>query len=180
MKSTLRKIIGTVMAIIMLATFAGVSAVAQETSKDDENFAQAQASLIPSSNSGARSIVGVWNVQITRLNCVTGAVIGTAPAILTYTLGGTMSDAGVQVAPSLRGPGHGVWSFESAGHYTSAFQFFRFNADGTLAGRQVVRSVIDMGDDGDTLSNTATAQILDVSGNVIGTNCSTATAARFQ
>lgn len=178
MKNTFGKTIGTAIVMITLAAFVELSVSGQEPAKGDQT--QANASLTPSGNTGARGLVGVWNVQITRLNCVTGAVIGTAPAMLTYTLGGTMSDAGVQVAPSLRGPGHGVWSFESAGHYSSAFQFFRFNADGTLAGRQVVRSSIEMGEDGETLSNSATAQIFDVSGNVIGTNCSTATATRFQ
>lgn len=180
MKNTFTRMIGAAIVTMMLTGFAQLSVSAQESAKLEQNDVQADWGLSPLANPGARGLVGVWNVQITRLNCVTGAVIGTAPAMITYTLGGTMSDAGVQVTPSLRGPGHGIWSFESTGHYSSAFQFFRFNADGTLAGRQVVRSSIEMGEDGDTLSNSATAQIFDVGGNVIATNCSTATATRFQ
>ena len=162
----------------MLATFAQISVSAQDQG-NEESGAQAR-EVSPASSRQARALVGVWNVQVTRLNCQTGAVIGTASAMLTYARGGTMIDWGTGMSPSLRSPGQGVWSYDSGRNYTSAFQFFRFNADGTLAGRQIVRSQIELSHDANGLINSANAQILDVNGNVIANNCSTATATRFQ
>jgi hypothetical protein len=179
MKNTILETIGGIaLAVLMLVTFAHIWVSAQDKSNEESSTQAKEDSSDQSRNAGA--LEGVWNVQITRLNCQTGSVIGTAPAILTFTRGGTMSDAGTQVVPSLRGPGHGIWNYVSRGQFTGAFQFFRFNADGTLAGRQIVRQQIELSDDGSSITNTSTAQVLDVNGNVIANNCSTGTGTRFE
>ena len=126
-----------------------------------------------------KKIEGSWDHVTTRLNCQTGAVLGTFQAMFTFSDGGTFWEAGSNVAPSLRGPSHGVWERDSRGVYTTAFQFFRFNADGTLAGRQIVRQHIEVSDDGETYAATATAQVLDVAGNVIANNCASGVGTRF-
>ncbi len=64
--------------------------------------------------------------------------------------------------------------------YTTAFQFFRFNADGTLAGRLIARQQIEVSHDGESYTATSTSQVLDVNGNVIATNCATGIGTRFQ
>src|SRR5215218_2346525 len=78
----------------------------------------------------ARTIEGSWNHVTSRLNCQTGAVLGTFPAMFTFSSGGTFWEAGTNTAPSMRSASHGVWERDSPGVYTTAFQFFRFNADG--------------------------------------------------
>lgn len=128
----------------------------------------------------ARSLEGVWNLQVTRVNCQTGTVIATFPAMHIYMRGGTMEDFGAQNSPTLRGPGYGTWTYESDGHFSLAFQFFRFNPDGTLAGRNVARQTNALSDDGNSLTQSSVAQALDTSGNVIGTNCASAIGTRFQ
>ena len=127
-----------------------------------------------------RKLEGSWNTAVTRLNCATGAVLGTFPAMFTFSQGGTFWEAGTNTPPTLRGPSHGVWNFESRGMYTAAFQFFRFNADGTLAGRAIVRQQIQLSDDWTTYTSTARTQLLDVNGNVIATNCSSGFSTRFE
>jgi hypothetical protein len=64
--------------------------------------------------------------------------------------------------------------------YTVAFQFFRFNADVTLAGRTIVRQQIQLSGDWTTYSSAAMTQLLDVNGNVIATNCSSGFSTRFE
>jgi hypothetical protein len=130
--------------------------------------------------SNSRKLEGSWNHQVRGINCATGNVIRTFQTMFTYNRGGTFWEAGTGTDPKLRSASHGVWSYESHGSYSTAFQFFRFNPDGTHAGRQIIRQQIQMSPDGDSYTATAVAQILDVDGNVIQTNCSDGTATRFE
>jgi len=149
-------------AIMLLVTMALVPASAQE-------------------QKGPKKLEGSWNVSVTGIDCQTGAPLGTTtPSILTYSYGGTMQEVGSRVAPSRRGSGYGVWSHESARRYGSAFQFFRFNADGTFAGRQLLRQEIELSESGDEFTSFATGQIVDADGNVISTGCSQGLATRFE
>jgi len=170
MKSTfLRTICGTLLAFLMSVTLGQISARAQDQPggqiKNDEQY--------------AKNIEGSWDHVTTRLNCQTGAVLGTFQAMFTFSQGGTFWEATTNVAPSLRSVSHGVWERDSPGVYTTAFQFFRFNADGTPAGRQIVRQHIEVSDDGESYTATATAQVLDVAGNVIANNCASGVGTRF-
>ena len=150
------------LAVLILPMFAQISVSAQEPRGE------------------YRELEGSWNTVVTRLNCNTGAVLGTFPAMFTFSQGGTFWEAGTNTPPTLRGPSHGFWNFESRGMYTAAFQFFRFNADGTLAGRAIVRQRIQLSDDWTTYGSIARTQLLDVSGNVIATNCSSGFSTRFE
>ena len=162
MKNTILKNIVTTLAL-MIAVSAGTVVSAQSDQ-----------------SSHARRLEGVWNLQVTRVNCQTGAVIANFPAMHMYMRGGTMEDFGTQNSPTLRGPGYGTWIFESGSRYTLAFQFFRFNPDGTLAGKNVARQTNELSEDGNSLTQTSVAQALDTSGNVLGTNCATAIGVRFE
>lgn len=161
MKKVFLKIIGgTMLAILMVTMFTQIFVSAQEGK--------------------TQSLEGVWNVQVTRLNCQTGAAMGSGPAILTFVSGGTMHDFGTGRSPATRSPGYGVWSANSNGQFSDAFQFFIFHSDGTFGGRQIVREQIQLSNDGNTFTNTATSEILDVNGNVTANRCSSATGTRFQ
>ncbi len=151
------------LAILTLAIVAHSSVLAQSAAGDD-----------------GRGLEGPWNVQVSRINCQSSAVIDTAPAMLTFMRGGTMIDVGTRISSALRGTGQGFWRHDSGGHYTADFQFFRFNPDGTLAGRQVVRQQIDLNRSASAFSVYATAQVLDVNGNILANNCSKGEGARFE
>ena len=138
-----------------------------------------QISLSAQDTDGDKKLEGSWNHAGTRIDCVTGQPIGTFVSMFTFSRGGTFWEAGTQIPPSLRSPSHGVWSHDSGRLYTTAFQFFRFNADGTLAGRLIVRQQIEVSDDGESYTATSTSQVLDINGNVIATNCATGIGTRF-
>jgi len=179
MNRTFSKLVGlAAMTVMMLPLFAQMSVSAQE-----------RVSEFKSDNSGSiqtgprdeyHKIEGSWDNVTTRRNCVTGAATGTFPSMFTFSQGGTMWEAGAGADPKLRSASHGVWRFDSKGVYITAVQFFRFNADGTPAGRQIIRQVIELSPDWTTYTATAMIQVLDVNGNVIANNCATGFATRFE
>ncbi len=180
MKKTFLRTIGTAaLATLMMAAFAQLSVSAQGVTNEEKADERAQESLSARSRN-SRALVGVWNLQVTGRNCQTGVEIRTFPSMFTIHRGGTMNEWGSGNAPSTRGLGQGIWDYDSQRNYKSSFQFFRFNADGTLAGKQVIRQQIELSRDGSSFTSTATAHVLDVNGNVIMVNCSTGIAARFE
>ena len=181
MKKTFLKTIGAVTAILMLTVFAQISVFAQENIVNDEKSdKQTQEENSSARRENGRKLEGVWNLTVTRLDCQTGAALGSGPAIITFVRGGTMHDFGSGRPPATRSAGYGVWNYQSNQRYTDAFQFFIYNADGTLAGKQVVREQIVLSRGGNNLTNTAQSQILDTNGNVTATRCSSAIGTRFE
>jgi hypothetical protein len=180
MKNTILKTIGTMLAILMLTVFTQISAAAQDNSNEEIKSDEQKQADTSSKSENNRKLEGSWNIQVTGRNCQTGEAIRNFPSMFTFMSGGTMTEWGSGNPPATRGLGHGVWNYESRGQYTSAFQFFRFNADGSHAGRQIIRQQIELSDDGNSFSSTATAQVFDVNGNVLATNCSTGEATRFE
>jgi len=181
MKNTMLKTIGTMaLAILMLTMFTQISVFAQELITEETSDEQTQEEDAATRRSNSRRLEGSWNHQVSRLNCATGAVLGTFQAMFTFNGGGTFWEAGTNTSPTLRSSSHGLWSYDSNRRYTTSFQFFRFNADGTHAGRQIVRQQIRLSNDGNSYTATATAQVLNAAGNVIANNCSAGTATRFE
>ena len=162
MKNTFsRSIVGAMLTMVALVAFGQVSVNAQRGEYE-------------------KKIWGSWDAIATRRNCVTGAILGTFPTMFTFSNDGTFWEAGTNIAPSLRTVSHGLWERDSPGVYTTSFRFFRFNADGTLAGRNIVRQHIEVSDDGMTYTATATNQAFDVNGVLLSTNCATGEGTRFE
>lgn len=180
MKNTFLKTIGMATAFLMLMFYAQTSVSAQNTFNEENLDKQTQEEDLSNRRANTRKLEGVWNIQVTGRNCVTGDVVRTFPAMHTYMRGGTLTDWGSGTAPSLRGVGMGVWNYEGGRRYTTTFQFFRFNPDGTLAGKQIGRAELELSRFGSTFTTVGTGQILDVNGNVIQTACNTSTATRFE
>ncbi len=169
MKNTFLKLIGTAaMTILMLAMFAQIQVSAQQEPPED----------LTKRDLG-QALEGSWDVQVTVFNCQTGAVLRTFPAMNTYMRGGTMQEFGIG-SGLLRGPGHGVWSNQSGRRFSSDFQFFRFNADGTFAGKQINRRQIEVSRFRNTYTGTATVEIFNPAGVLIATGCATESATRFE
>jgi hypothetical protein len=162
--------------ILLVAMFSQISVAAED--RDGDN--KLEGSVSARETDGDKKLEGSWNHAGTRIDCVTGQPTGTFVSMFTFSRGGTFWEAGTQMSPSLRSPSHGVWSHDSGRLYTTAFQFFRFNADGTLAGRLIVRQEIEVSHDGESYTATSTSQVLDINGNVIATNCATGIGTRFQ
>lgn len=181
MKNTILKTIGTAaLAILMLAMFAQISVFAQEI-VDEQQIEQQTSEGIFQSPRNRQTLEGSWSVQVTFVNCQTGAAIRTSPSMYTFMQGGTMQEFGI-VSSFRRGPGHGVWERESGQRYTSAFQFFRFNPDGSYAGKVRTRAEIRLTTNGNAFTATSTAESLSPTDEnvVIMVSCITQTATRFE
>lgn len=177
MKNTFFKTIsGTILTILMLAISAQISVFAQDGSEEKSST---QTQKDSSAQRGNAALEGSWNVQVTIRNCQTGAVIISFPAMNTFMRGGTMQEAGSS-SSTLRAAGHGVWSHQNGRSFSSAFQFFRFNADGTYAGIQRVRRQIEVSRFGSSFDASATFEIFNPSGVLTATGCATETAVRFE
>jgi len=136
-------------------------------------------SVTAQSEAPERSLEGVWVTQVTRRNCETGEPIGaTSQTQLTFANGGTLLET---VGPSiLRSPGNGIWKREHGRRkYSFAQRFMRFDAAGSFVGSGVVRVALTLDETGDHYTSTATNDVLDVNGNVIGSGCATSVSTRF-
>ena len=185
MKNKFMEVIGrAALAILMLAIFAQVQVSAQDI-VDKEQIKEQTEGILLSQSVGTRTLEGSWSVQVTVRNCQTNAALATFPAMNTFMRGGTMQEFSVGAAPLTRGPGHGVWSYQFGQNYSYAFQFFRFNADGSYAGvtrarRQVQLNSLQVNSVGNSYEATAAIEIFNAAGILIATACATETATRFE
>lgn len=182
MKNTILNTIGTAtLAVLMMMALAQIQASAQENISEEKSGELTQEELQKeiSSHNNPRALEGSWNSQVTIRNCQTGDEIRNFPAMNTFMQGGTMQEYGVG-SGLLRGSGHGVWTYLSGRRFSSNFQFFRYNADGTFAGRQINRRQLELSRFGSTLNVTATVEVYNPTGVLVGTACATEFATRFE
>ena len=136
-------------------------------------------SVTAQSEAPERSLVGVWVTQVTRRDCDTGDPIAATGRIqLTFAEGGTLLET---IGPSIiRSPGNGIWKREHGwNEYSYALRFMRYDAAGSFIGSGVVRAALTLDETGDHYTATATNDVLDVNGNVIGSGCATSVSTRF-
>ncbi|MEP6703829.1 MAG: hypothetical protein ABJB34_03395 [Acidobacteriota bacterium] len=175
MKNTLKKIMGlTTLAILAVAISASHHAYGQQSSKGETS------DQLITSGKGARALEGSWSAVVTFRVCATGDAIRSFPSMATYMQGGTMQEFGVGAAPLPRGPGHGKWDYVGDGDFTSAFQFFRFNADGSYAGYSVAHRQMQMNADATSYTATSAVSIYNPAGVQVGSGCGTEVATRFE
>jgi hypothetical protein len=122
-------------------------------------------------------IVGVWESVVTQKDCASGNVIATFRGAQVFHAGGTLTDTNA-AGPATRGPGFGYW-VRGAETYTAKFRFFRFNADGSLAGSNVVTRTVTLSSDGQSATGATRAAILDASGNTLQQICASDTSVKF-
>ncbi len=141
------------------------------------------AAQIPAQTSGqnalGRRIEGTWRVQITLLNCQTGAVLTDAmgnplppqPALNTFLAGGSMlSDPAVP--PVVLRTGHGVWKHMGGRRFSNKVVFFLFNpVNGNYDGTVTINGDIDLEENSEEFTANDTAEAVDPSGNVIEVRC---------
>ena len=161
-KQIVKVIGGASLAILVCAVFAQVRVPAQGQNQNEP------------------SLVGSWNLQVTLRDCQSGTPFVGFPAMMTYNLGGTTQQTAPPAPGSVFLPGHGVWSHETGGGYSGAFQFFSINPDGSVATKTIVRSAIRLGRDGNSYTSTETSETLSANGDLLFRGCSTSTATRFE
>src|SRR5262249_52956310 len=99
-------------------------------------------------------------------------------SLVAYAQGGVLTDISSGATPSRRYPGLGVWRHLQGRDYQSTFKQFRYNADGTFAGKIIAVVEIKHESD-DTLTTSAVGTTYDAAGNVVATVCPTGVAIRF-
>jgi len=144
------------------------------------NFPDKHSSAL--SDDHERTIIGVWRMALTTVNCQTGDVIRTIPGLWTFHQGGTMSEfaSAPGLSPALRGSGHGVWQREHGWQdYSLTFIYYRYDASGAFTGSQRAKIGLKLGASGDEFTATSAIEILDANDNVIVNACGTPSGSRF-
>jgi hypothetical protein len=92
----------------------------------------------PRTNAIYSRIVGLWDVQVTVENCVTGAPMTSFAALHKYELGGTG-----QVVPATNPANLSahltIWDHVGGNDYVMAQKMYRFNSTGSYIGYTVIR-----------------------------------------
>jgi hypothetical protein len=124
-----------------------------------------------------RHLQGVWHVSVEVRNCETGEIIRTLRALNMFVRDGSMTETAANI---LRGPSVGTWRRVQHDTYTSMFEFFRFNPDGTFASTARVTRTIELSDDGTQFTSTGTVEDFNAQNVRVSVGCATETAARVQ
>lgn len=124
-------------------------------------------------------IVGVWDVQVTVLDCSTGDTLASFSGLHKYELGRTG-----QVVPATNPAGLSahmvIWKHVSGNEYQMAFKMFRFDTAGNNIGWAIVRNNVAINEDATQYTGSGQAEIFDLNGNSLGTSCPTFSGSRFQ
>jgi hypothetical protein len=105
-------------------------------------------------------------------------VLFTGQSLVAYARGGVVTTITQGAAPSARYPGLGVWRHVAGHVYQSTFKEFRYNPDGTFAGKIV--AVVNITHElDDTLTTRAVGRFYDAAGQVTATVCPTGVGTRF-
>jgi hypothetical protein len=136
----------------------------------------------------ARTLQGVWYVQVTIRDCVTGVAL--APpvnSLVTFAAGGTLHESvgGGGFAPGQRSDGHGTWTHEGGHTYDQRFvSMINFATapgpgPGFEAGWIKVHHTVEL-IDADHTESSGTNSFYRLNGEVYRSGCSTATGRRFE
>jgi hypothetical protein len=92
-------------------------------------------------------LVGTWELQVSFVNCESGAPLGPPfTSLHTYLPGGSALEQGSSVGPppsASRSVGQGVWRRESPGLFRAHIVFFNFDAGGQVLGRVEIDEFVE-------------------------------------
>jgi hypothetical protein len=159
--------------ILALAAFGGCAvAIAQDNAARSED-----------GRFEPRGLVGSWTVQVTQVDCGTGAPLGNPfLSMLTFSDGGTAVEttSNPMFFPAVRGPGHGAWSYAHGRTYKAVTVAF-ITLNGVLAKTQTITQTIEIGDDPNEFTTTsASVAIVPAAGGPTITGCATADGKRIE
>ena len=148
----------------------------------------ASAASAQQSAAQARTVEGVWYIQVTIRDCATGVAL--APAVrslVTFTAGGTLHESvgGGGFAAGQRSDGHGTWTHKGWQTYDQRFvAMINFATapgpgPGFEAGWIRVHHTVEV-IDADHIESAGMNSFYRLNGEVYRTGCSTATGTRFE
>jgi hypothetical protein len=138
--------------------------------------------------SQARTVEGVWYVQVIRQDCATGVAL--APpvnSLVTFAAGGTLRESvgGGGFAPGQRSDGHGTWTHKGGQTYDQRFvALINFATPpgpgpGFETGWMKIQHTVELVD-ADHVESAGTNSFYRLNGEVYRTGCSRATGTRFE
>jgi hypothetical protein len=130
-------------------------------------------------DTGSHNLEGAWRLQVTVLDCQTGTVIRTFPALATFAKGGTVTITSAGQPPSLTTTLLGVWRHEDQ-NYSAVSEAFIFSPAGVWIQTHRLTRNIKISDDGNGFTDTLGLEIFGTNGNLIVTGCGTTVATRFK
>ena len=119
---------------------------------------------------------GTWDLNVTVVNCQTGAVIRTVNSLQMYSHDGSLTETANTAA---RGGSVGKWTHVDGNTYTTQFWFFRYNPDGTFKSMAEGLNKIELSGDGTHFNASGIVTDYDATGNVISVGCVTHAARRL-
>jgi len=123
-------------------------------------------------------IEGAWDLQLTYKICATGATLFTGQSMIAFANGGVLTAITSGAAPATRYPGLGVWRHVGGRQYQYTFKEFRYNPDGTSAGKVI--AVVDVTHElDDTLTTSAIGKFYNPAGVLVQTVCPAGNGTRF-
>ena len=128
------------------------------------------------------TLAGTWSVTRHGVNCVTGEVLNSFPAIMVFHEGGTYSGFGASPGstPADGSPEYGSWQ-RVPGAQSYTFRITGIAYDGPAVGGFIeIDGAAQLSQQGAQLDYTATIAFLDVNGNPLFSVCGKATGVRFQ
>jgi hypothetical protein len=136
--------------------------------------------IVSAQNVDARHnrIVGLWDVQVTNLNCSNGALLASFRGLHKYELGGT-AQVVPATNPALLSAHVGIWRHVHRDNYQLTFKMFRFDAAGNNIGWIVVKNDVAINEDATGYAGSGQAEVFDSNGNIVGTSCPAFTGTRF-
>ena len=131
-------------------------------------------------NQSPNRIVGAWETTVTPRNCTTGEPMGPAFfGVITFNEGGTVAEFGANPMVPYRTPGHGIWASTGGdSKYTMKFSFLPLTPAGAPVGRMRVTQDLELSRFSNESTSTGSFVLSNLSGDVIATGCSSATAVR--
>lgn len=133
-------------------------------------------------DSAPQALEGSWTVQVTQVNCQSGAALGSPfLSLLTFERGGTMVEttSNPMFFPAVRGPGHGVWTRDRQGFKAVSVAFITLN--GALIKTQTITQWIQVEADGNSFTTTSASVVfVPEGGGPSITGCATAAGKRIE
>lgn len=106
-------------------------------------------------------LVGVWDVTVNIVDCTSGAIRKSFPAMNQFGIDGSESEVGAGTPPSQRYPSFGSWTYSGPRQFESNFVFYRFDAGGNYLGTQEVQRTIRLSLDANQFDSTAKVWVYD-------------------
>jgi hypothetical protein len=125
-------------------------------------------------------LAGTWRVQLTILDCQTGQVLRTFPALFAFATGGTLSVTTAGQVPGLNTTGLGIWRHTKGHSYSAESEAFVFSTAGAWTSTSRLTRAIEVSNDGNEFTDIVALQIFDTNGNQIVAGCGTSVGSRMK